>query len=98
MLSSTLSLCAVIEAGDLKGRSTSFKKFGNSKAISWGTKLENDINGIVISNPKLFVKKITSVKTLEYPVKIEGTTYKVKFNTAGFRSFLPDLKDAGCSG
>ena len=80
-------------------KSTSLSlKFGNSKAISWGTKLENDINGIVISNPKLFVKKITSVKTLEYPVKIEGTTYKVKFNTAGFRSFLPDLKDAGCSG
>lgn len=71
-------------------------KFGNSKAISWGTKLENDVDGIVISNPKLFIKKIASVKTLEYPVRIDGKPYKVKFNIAGFRSYLADLQDAGC--
>ncbi len=71
-------------------------KFGNAKAISWAAKLENDVDGVVISNPKLFVKKISSVKSLEYPVRIDGKPYKVKFNTAGFRSYLTDLQDAGC--
>jgi hypothetical protein len=71
-------------------------KFGNAKAISWATKLENDVDGVVISNPKLFVNKISSVKSLEYPIRIDGKSYKVKFNIAGFRSYLSDLQDAGC--
>lgn len=71
-------------------------KFGKSKTILWGTKLEKDVDGVVITNPKLFVKKVMSAKTLEYPVTIEGKLYKVKFNTAGFINYLPDLQDAGC--
>lgn len=71
-------------------------KFGKSKAISWGVRLEENVDGVVISNPNLFVKKMSSVKTVEYPVRIESKLYKVKFNTAGFANYLPDLQDAGC--
>lgn len=71
-------------------------RFGTAKAISWGVKTEQDVDGLVISNPKLFVKKISGVKSLEYQIKSDGKLYKVKFNTAGFSNYLPDLKDAGC--
>ena len=71
-------------------------RFGTAKAISWGVKTEQDVDGLVISNPKLFVKKISSVKFLEYQVKSDGKPFKVKFNIAGFSNYLPDLKDAGC--
>ena len=71
-------------------------KFGKSNAISWGTRLQEDIDGAVITNSNLFLKKIKSVKTLSFPVLADGTKYQVKFNTAGFSKFIPDLEDAGC--
>jgi hypothetical protein len=71
-------------------------KFGKGKAISWGVRLEENVDGVVISNPNLFVRKLSSVKSIEYPVRIESKQYKVKFNTAGFANYLPDLQDAGC--
>jgi hypothetical protein len=71
-------------------------KFGKGKSISWGVRLEENVDGIVLSNPNLFVKKIASVSTIEYPIRIESKSYKVKFNTAGFSNYLSDLQDAGC--
>jgi hypothetical protein len=71
-------------------------KFGSSKAVSWGTRIEEGVNGVVISNPKLFLKKLSASKSLSFPVVVEQTKYSVKFNTAGFAKYLPDLRDAGC--
>ena len=71
-------------------------RFGTTKAVSWGVREMPDVDGTVVSNPKLFVKKMLPAKNFSYPVTIDGQVYKVKFNTAGFSKFLPDLKDAGC--
>ncbi len=71
-------------------------RFGSAKAISWGVKTEQDVDGLVFTNPKVFVKKVSGAKSLDYQIKSDGKLYKVKFNTAGFSNYLPDLKDAGC--
>ena len=71
-------------------------RFGTTKAVSWGVRVVKDVDGTVVSNPKLFVKKMLPAKNVAYPVTINGEVYKVKFNTAGFSKFLPDIKDAGC--
>jgi hypothetical protein len=71
-------------------------RFGTAKAVSWGVREMPDVDGTVVTNPKLFVKKMLQVKNTSYPVTIDGQVYKVKFNTAGFSKFLPDLKDSGC--
>lgn len=70
--------------------------FGTGKPINWGTKVSEDIEGTIISNPKLFINKLLKVKSLSYPVSIDGRSYKVKFNVAGLGKFMPDLKGAGC--
>jgi hypothetical protein len=78
-------------------KSPSFSlKFGSSKAIPWGTRVEEGVDGVVISNPKLFIKKLSAAKSLSFPTVVEQTKYSVKFNTAGFAKYLPDLSDAGC--
>ena len=79
----------------LKSPSLSMK-FGSSKVVSWGTRIEEGVDGVVISNPKLFIKKLSAAKSLSFPVVVEQTKYSVKFNTAGFAKYLPDLRDAGC--
>ena len=71
-------------------------KIGNNKPISWSIKTQKDVYGVIINNPNLLVKKISSAKTLSFPVSAGDQTYNVKFNVNGFKKFLPDLRDAGC--
>lgn len=71
-------------------------KIGTAKPISWSVKTEQNVGGTIINIPSLFVKKISSAKTILFPVKAGEQSYNVKFNVNGFSKFLPDPRDAGC--